>query len=303
MISANFARAADATPAKRKGRRDRGNTLSVMTTRAFRFASQAVPHHGEQWLATARRAEELGYSTLLMPDGMQILAPLPALALAAGATTTLRVGTFVLASPLRAPRLAAWDAHTLSLLTGGRFELGIGTGRPEVAQQSVRLLGQPPTSGSQRLAMAEQTIDYLRELDGDGHTPVMMAAGGPKARAVAAAKADIVTPAAGPMTTREDVARLIAEVREAAGERASDLEFALPIFVIGEEAPAWIQRFLGADMATLIARDSLQILRGSPRQMADELERRRESLGISYTSVNATFMEQFAPVVELLAGR
>ena len=105
-----------------------------MTTRAFRFAAQAFPQDGKQWLATARRAEELGYSTLLMPDGMQLLSPLPALALAAGATTSLHVGTFVLASPLRAPRLAAWDAHTLSLLTGGRFELGVGTGRPEVAE-------------------------------------------------------------------------------------------------------------------------------------------------------------------------
>ena len=56
-------------------------------------------------------------------------------------------------------------------------------------------------------------------------------------------------------------------------------------------------------MATLIEHDSLLILRGSPRQMADELERRRDALGISYASVNAAFMEQFAPVIELLAGR
>jgi alkanesulfonate monooxygenase SsuD/methylene tetrahydromethanopterin reductase-like flavin-dependent oxidoreductase (luciferase family) len=53
----------------------------------FRFAVQATPQEGEQWLATARQADELGYSTLLMPDGMQLMSPLPALALAAGATT------------------------------------------------------------------------------------------------------------------------------------------------------------------------------------------------------------------------
>jgi len=160
-----------------------------MTAKAFRFAAQGTPQDGTQWLATARRAEELGYATLLMPDGLQLLSPLPALALAAGATTTLRVGTFVLASPLRAPRLAAWDAHSLAVLTGGRFELGIGTGRPEAAEESVRLLGQPQTTGAQRLALAEQTIDELRALDGERHTPVLMAVAGPKARAVAAAKA------------------------------------------------------------------------------------------------------------------
>ncbi len=92
-----------------------------MTGKPFRFALLATPQDHDQWLATARRAEELGYSGLLMPDGTQLLSPLPAVAVAAGATTTLRVGTWVLASPLRPPRLAAWDTHTLSVLTAGRF--------------------------------------------------------------------------------------------------------------------------------------------------------------------------------------
>ena len=35
----------------------------------FRFALQSAPQDQQQWLATARRAEELGYATLLMPDG------------------------------------------------------------------------------------------------------------------------------------------------------------------------------------------------------------------------------------------
>jgi len=269
----------------------------------FRFAAQAAPENADQWLTLARRAEALGYSSLLMPDGMQLPSPLPALAVAAGATTTLRVGTWVLASPLRPARLAAWDAHTLSQLTGGRFELGIGTGRPEAATDAVRLLGQPEMTMPQRLARVEQTIDALRELDGEQRTPVLMAAAGPKSRALAAAKADIITLATGPFAGREEVAGLVAEVRAAAGERGDDLEFATPIFVVGDEAPPWLLRFLGTDMATLIARDSLTILRGTPAQMADELRRRRDVLGISYYSVNGAFVEQFAPVAEALAGR
>lgn len=109
-------------------------------TRPFRFAAQTTPGDGEQWLGTARQAEELGYATLLTPDGLQLLSSMPALALAAGATTTLHVGNFVIASSLRAPRLAAWDAHTISVLTGGRFELGIGAGLPQVAERGVELL-------------------------------------------------------------------------------------------------------------------------------------------------------------------
>lgn len=274
-----------------------------MSGMPFRFAVQAVPQDTGQWLGTARRAEELGYSTLLMPDGMQLPSPLPALALAAGATTSLHVGTFVLASPLRPPRLAAWDAHSLSVLSGGRFELGIGTGRPEVVEQSVRLAGQPETTGARRLALAEEVIDALRELDGDRHTPVLMAAGGRRARALAAAKADAVTLAIGPLTSREEAARMASEVREAAGTRGDSIEFATPIFAVGDEAPPWMRQFVEVDVATLAEADSLFILRGSPRQMADELERRRDTIGMSYASVNAAFCEQFAPVVELLAGR
>jgi alkanesulfonate monooxygenase SsuD/methylene tetrahydromethanopterin reductase-like flavin-dependent oxidoreductase (luciferase family) len=274
-----------------------------MSDKPFRFAVQANPQDFAQWLATARRAEELGYATLLMADGMQLPSPMPSLALAAGATTSIHVGTFVLASPLRPPRLAAWDAHTLSELTGGRFELGIGTGRPEVVSQSVQLAGQPETTGGQRLALAEQTIDALRELDGDRHTPVLMAAAGPRARAVAAAKADIITVAAGPLTGRDVAARLTGEIRSMAGPRGDAIEFISPIFVIGDEAPPWMQRFLQADFAAMVAADSLFILRGSPQQMADELRRRRDQIGVSYVSVNTAFIEQFAPVVELLAGK
>jgi alkanesulfonate monooxygenase SsuD/methylene tetrahydromethanopterin reductase-like flavin-dependent oxidoreductase (luciferase family) len=84
-------------------------------SKPFRFAAQSAAMEGQAWLATAKRAEELGYSSLLMPDGMHLLSSLTALAMAAGATTTLHVGTFVAASPLRPPRLAAWDAHSLSV--------------------------------------------------------------------------------------------------------------------------------------------------------------------------------------------
>jgi alkanesulfonate monooxygenase SsuD/methylene tetrahydromethanopterin reductase-like flavin-dependent oxidoreductase (luciferase family) len=274
-----------------------------MSDKPFRFAVQATPQDGTQWLATARRAEELGYSALLTADGMHLPSPLPALALAAGATTWLHVGTFVLASPLRPPRLAAWDAHTLSELTGGRFEFGIGTGLPEVVTQSVQLAGQPETTGAQRLALTEQAIDALRELDGDGvRTPVLMAASGPRARALAAAKADIITVAAGPLTSRDDATRLTGEIRSMAGPRGDSIEFISPIFVVGDEAPAWMRRFLRADFADLVAADSLFILRGSTQQMADELRRRRDTIGVSYVSVNAAFIEQVAPVVELLAG-
>src|SRR5262249_5597787 len=187
----------------------------------------------------------------------------------------LRVGTFVLASPLRPPALTAWEAHSMSTLTGGRFEFGIGTGHPGNVRQAVEVIGMPATSAAQRLAQVERSIDRLRELDGERHTPVLMAVAGPKAMAVAAAKADIVTIAIRPLGLRADMARLAGELRSAAGPRAGSLELLLNVFVIGDDMPAWMQQFLGADAATLIGHDSLTMLRGSRPGMADGLQRRR----------------------------
>src|SRR5260370_41567215 len=97
-----------------------------MSERAFRFGVvAATAATGAEWVATAQRAEELGYDTLLVPDTLRTLAPFPALAVAAASTRTLRVGTYVLSVPNRAPGLVAWESKAMHLLTGGRFELGL----------------------------------------------------------------------------------------------------------------------------------------------------------------------------------
>ncbi|MGI9148379.1 MAG: LLM class flavin-dependent oxidoreductase [Chloroflexota bacterium] len=275
-----------------------------MTNRAFRFGVVSTPQDDvDRWLNLARRVEALGYSSLLMPDGLHLLSPWASLAAAASATSALKVGTFVLASPLRHPRVAAWDAHSLAVMTRGRLELGIGTGRPEVARQAMELLGMPAASPAQRLAQVEQTIDHLRQLDGDQHTPIMIAAGGRQARALAAARADIVALAAAPLASRDEVALLHADLRQAAGSRFESLELSMNIFVVGDQVPPWMERFIGSDSATLAKHDSLTMLRGTPSEMADELKRRRDTFGVSYVTVNAAFLEQMASVVELLAGQ
>src|SRR3989441_12368509 len=97
----------------------------------FRFGVVAAyaPSH-TAWITTARRAEELGYATLLIPDRATIgsLAPLTALAVAAEATTVLRIGSYVFCNEYRHPVLLAREAATLDLLCDGRFELGLGAG-------------------------------------------------------------------------------------------------------------------------------------------------------------------------------
>jgi probable F420-dependent oxidoreductase len=271
-----------------------------MTGKAFRFGVVASAQGGaRQWRETARRAEELGYSTLLTPDNLHLPTPPVSLAVAAAVTTELKVGSFVMVSPLRTPRAAAWESHSLSVLSDGRFELGLGTGLPQM-RESAAELGLPYGTGAQRLAQVGETIDHVRALQGDLRIPIMVAAGGPKSRALAGQKADIVTVASMPLESHDKFRAAIDEVRAAAGDRADDIEYSMNIFVIGDEVPAWTQGFIGADAATLIEHKSLTMLRGSADEMADELRRRREEFGISYFSVSGFFMEEFASVIELL---
>jgi alkanesulfonate monooxygenase SsuD/methylene tetrahydromethanopterin reductase-like flavin-dependent oxidoreductase (luciferase family) len=260
-----------------------------------------VPVDGEQWTTLTSRIADLGYSTVLMPDGPQLLSPFSALAVAA-TVSGLRVGTFVLSAPLRPQLTTAREAHSLSILTGGRFELGIGTGRPETRDWT-RELGLPYGSAVERLRSISETIDHLRGLDGDRHTPVLMAVRGAMALVLAAAKADIITLATGALATRGEVTHMVTDVRALAADRADEIEFAMSLFVVGDQTPPWTERFIGADAATLIANDSLTMLRGSAPEMADELQRRRDALGTTYISVNAAFYEQLAPVVELFPDR
>ena len=100
--------------------------------RKFRFAAQlgkAPDGTARSWAEQARRAEALGYSTLFMPDhfGDQ-LAPVPALAAVAAATTTLRMGSLVFGNDYRHPVNLAKEAATLDVLSDGRFELSLGAG-------------------------------------------------------------------------------------------------------------------------------------------------------------------------------
>src|SRR6201995_2387111 len=141
-------------------------------TRPFRFGVVAPIQTGlPVWRDRVGRIADSGYSTLLMPDVPQWQpAPGPTLAVAA-ALTGLRVGTWVYASPLRPAWMTAWEAHSLSVLTEGRFELGIGTGRPGI-EDELRELGLPVLPPGERLGQGRDTVAALRSLDGpDLQTP------------------------------------------------------------------------------------------------------------------------------------
>jgi alkanesulfonate monooxygenase SsuD/methylene tetrahydromethanopterin reductase-like flavin-dependent oxidoreductase (luciferase family) len=268
-------------------------------TRPFRFGVVApVMTDLPTWRDRVRRIADSGYSTLLMPDVPHWQpAPAPTLAVAA-AQADLRVGTWVYASPLRPAWSTAWEAHSLSLLTEGRFEMGIGTGRPGI-EDELRELGMPVVPPRERLAQVRETVAALRDLDGPNlHTPVVMAVRGPKAQALAVEVADTVTFAVFSSDTRAQVAALARDFRA-----VRDVELALHVPVIGDTVAPFMASVRDTDPAALREADSLAILPDDPAAAAEEIQRRREEIGFSYFVFGADFAEVFAPVVAGLAGQ
>jgi alkanesulfonate monooxygenase SsuD/methylene tetrahydromethanopterin reductase-like flavin-dependent oxidoreductase (luciferase family) len=266
-------------------------------SRRFRFGVTApLTTDLATWRDRVRRLADVGYSTLLVPDVPQWQpAPGPTLALAAE-LSQLRVGTWVYASPLRPAWSVAWEAHSLSVLTDGRFEMGIGTGRPGI-EDELRELEMPVVPPGERLAQVRDAVTALRALDGpDLHTPVVMAVRGPKAQALAAELADTVTFALLPAEPRADVERLVRGFRT-----TRDVELALHVPVIGD-AVAPFMAPPDTDAAALRAADSLAILPDDPVAAAEEVHRRREEIGFSYFVVGADVAGALAPVVVELAG-
>jgi len=267
-------------------------------TRHFRFGVVApLTTDLPTWRDRVRRIADSGYSTLLMPD-VPRWQPAPAPTLAVAATLAdLRVGTWVSAAPLHQAWRTAWEAHSLSVLTGGRFEMGIGTGRPGI-EDELRDLGLPVVPPGERLAQVRETVTTLRDLDGpDAHTPVVMAVRGPKARALAADLADTVTFALMPGDDRAEITGLVREFRA-----VRDVELAQHVAVVGD-AVAPFMASPDTDPAALHAVDSLAALPADPAAAAEEIRRRREEIGFSYFVFGADFADTLAPVVAELAGR
>ncbi len=301
---------------------------TVGAPRPFRFGVvAAVARSADEWVSTARRAEALGYASLVVPDGLRhTLAPLPALAVAAAATRTLRVGTYVLVNDFRHPVLLAKDVATLDLLSGGRFELGLGAGRPDAAAE-LPLLGRSFDAGAVRVQRLAESLAVLKALLAgqpapastaypqvadaaisplplqQPRPPVLVAGSGRQLLALAAREADIVALGLPPDASEEAAAEKIGWLRQAAGERFGQLEFNVNLMAVGQHVPRYVSMQLGLSAEALARKGAVAALAGTTEAMCERLLERRQRLGISYLMVADELMEALAPVVERLAGR
>lgn len=284
--------------------------------KAFRFGVMTAGHASRSaWIALAQRVEELNYSSLLLPDVLGTpLATLPALAVAATATTTLRVGSYVLVNDYRNPALLAREIATLDQLSDGRVELGLGAGNwPHEYQQ----LGIPFEKAGVRVSRFAEGLSIIKQFftseivnfSGEyyttrallpvprpmqqPHPPILIGSGGRRMLTIAAREADIILPIS---SQGDDLEEKIGWIREAAGERFEHLELGKAAF--GIEL---------TDSAVAVA-PSYPGMPVEARPMTTEqavafLLKQREHLGISYIQVQERQLENFAPVVARLHGK
>lgn len=314
--------------------------------RPFRFGVLGEGVRARQELVdTARAAEAAGYATFLLRDhivaapfGPQ-LAPLPALATVAAVTERLRIGTLVLSNDFRQPVMLAKEAATLDVLSGGRFELGLGAGwlRAEYEQA-----GLPFDRAGTRVDRLEESLRVLKGLFGDGpssftgshydirdltsfprpvqrpHPPLLMGAGSPRMLKIAAREANIVNILNSSVTTGTLISapagfspgaatEKVEWVREAAGARFDDVELSMVVSVTvtdepREEAARYGARqgWEGVKADEVLAMPSVFI--GPVARIAAEMSVRRERYGVSYFVVSDSDMDAFSPVVASLVG-
>ncbi len=308
-------------------------------THPFRFGVTGGPlSDPHDLVALGRRAEELGYSSLTLPDHLdEQCGPLVGLTAVAMKTERISLTSLVLANDYRHPAVLAKELATLDRLCHGRLEWGIGAGWMTADYERAGITHDRAGVRIERLAEA---ITVMKGCFADGefsfsgehytitgldsqpaphtrpHPRLLVAGGGPRVLALAAREADIVginfglqagtiDDTVGATGTPDRTDEKLAAIRDGAGNRMEQIELQtrVHVTVITDDRDSLLQALVPAfGISVDDARNMPHVLVGTIEQIADDLKRWRERWGISYVTWGTDSLEPMAPVVELLAG-
>lgn len=317
----------------------------------FRFGVQSFSAtSGADWRDQARAAEAMGYSAFHLADHVigpgpalaatnhpvQNLAAIPAMAVAAEATSTIRVGCRVLCTDYRNPVILAKELATLAMFSDGRLEMGLGAGWLQGEYEAIGVRWDPPRV---RIDRFEETLRVIRACFGEGEVdvtgehvhavgfegvpkpptmpPLMIGGGSKRILGIAGREADIVSinfdnssgrigPAGVGSGTAAGTQHKLDWIRAGACDRfdAVEIEIGAYFTVVTPKRDATL-----AAMAPMFGLQPDEFanhphaLIGSVDAICEQLIERRAAYGISYVTVGRSTMEAFAPVVERLAGK
>lgn len=283
-----------------------------------------------------RLLEDLGFDSILVPD--QMVGPgwssMLALTAAAVATTDLRVGNLALNNDMHNPVVLAREAATLDVISGGRYELGLGAGWLDRDYQST---GMAFDRGRVRVSRLREAVALIKRLfageevtfEGEFYKvaraecrpvsvqrprpPILIAGGGPEILALAGAEADIVaiglqgvgrTPMSVDVVSADAVRAQLEFVRAGAGERIGQLEISTFIHVVlTPDRERTLDEMATAGCDSAVARSSIFMAVGNLTEIEAHIVRLREDLGITYFCLRGPHLFELGPVVEELAGK
>jgi probable F420-dependent oxidoreductase len=307
--------------------------------RKFRFGVQAsTAGSAAEWATLARKVEDLGFSSLFLPDhfGDQ-LHPVPAMMAAADATTDLRVGALVFDNDFKHPVVLAKEMATIDVLSGGRVEFGLGAGWMNTDYEQS---GIPKERDGVRIAKMVEALEICRGLWSDGpcdfkgehytitgldglpkpvqqpHPPILIGGGGPKMLRIAAQQADIVginprltagevTAEAGLDARASVVDEKVQWIRDAAGDRFDELELNILVFfgTVTDDARGMAEGLAGAfGISPDEALELPYAWFGTVDEICEKLRAARDRWGTSYFVLQKDAMDAMAPVVAQLTG-
>ncbi|MFM8564326.1 MAG: TIGR03621 family F420-dependent LLM class oxidoreductase [Acidimicrobiia bacterium] len=320
-------------------------------SKPFRFGLQAyATSSGKDWRDLARKAESMGFSSFHLADHVigpgpaltatghpvQTVAAIPAMAVAAEATDTIKIGCRVLCVDYRNPVMLAKEVATLDFFSEGRLELGIGAGW---LQNEYEAMGIPFDTAGVRIERMEEVIGLLRASFAEGELnvtgrhvhavgfeavpkpvrtpPLMIGGGAKKVLTIAGREADIVSlnfnnssgklgPAGIGSSTAELTLEKIGWVKDGAGTRFDQIEIEIAAYFTivtpdGDGTRAKMAPMFG--MTPEVLAEHPNALIGSVDEICDRIVERRERFGISYVSFGASVIDAVAPVIDRLAGK
>jgi probable F420-dependent oxidoreductase len=297
-----------------------------------------------EWASRVRRIEALGYGAGSISDhliGGWSMDVFVSLAAAAMATTELRLLSLVLANDYRHPVLVHRAVAAIDVLSGGRAEIGIGTGWLAAEYEALGLPLDPPEVRVERLAESVELIQALfkpEPVTRDGayyrirglvgaptpvqrpHPPLLIGGGTRRILELAGRVADI----AGIFPPRDAASRVTAAAlspdmtaRRVSHVRAAANAAGRPSGAVRLQLSVLAYDLTGADGTHAVGRSSIVgeglieaaretdlpgVLVGTIDDASDRLEGWRERYGFSEIHVGSD-VEAFAPIVERLAGR
>lgn len=271
----------------------------------------------------ARRTEELGFDVLLAADHLGAPAPFPLLAAAAAVTKRLRLGTYVINVPFWNPALLAREFATVDVISGGRVEVGLGSGHMKSEFDAAGIRWDGFNARADRLAA---TVDELDRLFADGgqqpsavqrpRPPLLIGGTSDRLLSLAAEHADIVAfaglfqvkgaePGTFRIATAAELDERVAFFRSCAGDRADQMERGLLLqwVELCDDRRARARQLhaeygLTGSVEELL--DSPGLLLGSLDEVIERLHWLRRQYGISYLVAHERSFAGWSQVVRAM---